>query len=82
MPSSLDGVLGSRRCQLLGVSVTSFGAEGQVKWIQALAHAFTTWPSATESWLLRVGSETATPFGNEPRFRTALPLGSTRDDRL
>ena len=51
MPSSLDGVLGSRRGQLLGVSESSFGVEGQVKWIQTLAHRFTSWPSATESWL-------------------------------
>ena len=47
----MDGGLGSRRGQLLGVSESSFGAELHLKWIEALAHRFTIWSFGTESWL-------------------------------
>ena len=49
--SSLDGGLGSRRGQLLGVSESSFGAEGLVRWIEALAHGYFFSSSGTESSL-------------------------------
>ena len=49
--SSLDGGLGSRRGQFLGVSESSFGAEPLVKWIEAFPSGFSFSPSSTESWL-------------------------------
>ena len=45
--SSVDGGLGSRRGQKFGVSESSFGAEGLLRWSEALAHGFQFMRSVT-----------------------------------
>ena len=61
--SLVDGGLGSRRGQKLEVSESSFGAEGLLRWIEALAHGFL---------FMRFGTRTSLEDYNPVRQQTQV----------